>query len=39
MQTGWEWASLGKALLAIAGMGIISFTLAFRSLRGRVKRN
>ena len=39
LQTGWEWGELGKSLLAIAGMGVLSFTLAFRSLRGRVKRN
>ena len=39
LQTGWEWAAIGKSLLAITGMGAISFTLAFKSLRGRVKRN
>ena len=39
LQTGWEWAAIGKALLAITGMGAISFALAFKSLRGRVKRN
>ena len=39
LQTGWEWDRIAKAMLAIAGMGAISFTLAFKSLRGRVKRN
>ncbi len=39
LQTGWEWDLIGKALLAILGMGAISFTLAFRSLAGRVNRN
>ena len=39
LQTGWEWDRIAKALLAIGGMGAISFTLAFKSLRGRVKRN
>ncbi|MCY7297919.1 MAG: ABC transporter permease, partial [Ilumatobacteraceae bacterium] len=39
LQTGWEWARIGRAVLAIACMGAISFTLAFKSLRGRVKRN
>lgn len=39
LQTGWRWGELGKATLAIVLMGSISFTLAFRALRGRVKRN
>ena len=39
LQTGWDWGELGKAILAIVLMGSISFTLAFRALRGRVKRN
>jgi len=36
---GWEWARIGKALLAVLGLGGVSFTLAFRALAGRVKRN
>ena len=36
---GWVWSAIGKALLSILGMGIISFSLAFAALRGRVKRN
>jgi ABC-2 type transport system permease protein len=39
LQTGWEWNSIGKALVAVGAMGTISFTLAFRSLAGRVNRN
>ena len=35
---GWEWSSLGKALLAIAFMGAISMSLCFAALRGRVRR-
>jgi len=33
---GWVWSSIGKALLAIAIMGLISFSLAFAALKGRV---
>lgn len=36
--TGWEWASISKALLAIAIIMSISFTLAFMALKGRVSR-
>jgi len=39
LQTGWEWAEIGKGALAIAGVGAVSFTLAFRALAGRVRRN
>lgn len=39
LQTGWDWSALGQAMLAIGGMGLISFTLAFRSLAGRVNRS
>ena len=34
----WNGASIGKSLLAILGLGIVSQTLAFRALRGRVAR-
>lgn len=37
--SGWDAAELGKALLAIAGVGLVSMTLAFSALRGRVKRS
>jgi ABC-2 type transport system permease protein len=39
LQDGWDWAPIGGALLSIAGVGIVSFGLAFAALRGRVKRN
>ena len=39
LQEGWRWAPIGRALLAIAGVGAVSFSLAFAALRGRVKRN
>ncbi|MBU6315592.1 MAG: ABC transporter permease, partial [Acidobacteria bacterium] len=39
LMDGWEWARIGKALLAVLGLGGVSFTLAFRALAGRVKRN
>jgi ABC-2 type transport system permease protein len=35
---GWDGAALGKAVLAIAAVGVVSMTLAFSTLRGRVKR-
>jgi ABC-2 type transport system permease protein len=38
LMDGWEWDRIGAALLAIAVVGAISFTLAFSALRGRVKR-
>ncbi|MEP7047836.1 MAG: ABC transporter permease [Ilumatobacteraceae bacterium] len=39
LQDGWQWAPIGRAMLAIAGVGAVSFGLAFAALRGRVKRN
>ena len=33
----WEWSELGKGALAIAGLAIVSQTLAFRALQGRVR--
>lgn len=39
LQEGWAWGSIGKGLLAIGGIGAVSFTLAFRALNGRVRRN
>ncbi len=35
---GWQWTSLGEALLAVAIVGLFSMTLCFAALRGRVKR-
>jgi ABC-2 type transport system permease protein len=35
---GWEWAELGKAVLAMAVVGSISMSLCFAALRGRVRQ-
>jgi ABC-2 type transport system permease protein len=35
----WQWSQLGQALAAIALVGVISVTMCFAALRGRVKRN
>jgi ABC-2 type transport system permease protein len=35
---GWDAAALGKAVLAIVGVGVVSQALAFAALRGRVRR-
>ena len=32
LQEGWAWAAIGRGLAAIAGMGAVSFTLAFAAL-------
>ncbi|HEY2563112.1 MAG TPA: ABC transporter permease [Acidimicrobiales bacterium] len=34
----WQWAQLGQALLAIAIVALISMTMCFAALRGRIKR-
>jgi ABC-2 type transport system permease protein len=34
----WQWGQLGQALAAIAIVGMISMTMCFAALRGRVKR-
>ena len=36
---GWDGTALLKAFAAIGGMGIVSFTLAFAALRGRLKQS
>jgi ABC-2 type transport system permease protein len=36
---GWDGAALGKGLLAIMIVGVISQTMALAALRGRIKRN
>lgn len=33
---GWEWSVLGKGLLAIAGVGVVSFSLCMMAFRGRI---
>jgi ABC-2 type transport system permease protein len=38
VMTGWDWAELGKALLAITIVGAISMTMCFAALRGRLRR-
>lgn len=38
VSSGWDGARIGKALLAIVGVGVVSFTLALTALRGRVRR-
>jgi ABC-2 type transport system permease protein len=35
---GWSASSLGGAFLAVAGVGVVSMSLALAALRGRVKR-
>lgn len=35
---GWAWEPIGKALLAIALVGVASMSMCFAALRGRVKR-
>jgi ABC-2 type transport system permease protein len=35
---GWAWSDLGAAVLAVAGVGVVSMSLALATLRGRVKR-
>ncbi len=36
---GWDWAALGKAVLAVAIVGAFSMTLCFAALRSRLKRS
>lgn len=36
---GWDWTAIGKAAAAVAGLGLITFTLAFRSLGARVSND
>ena len=35
---GWDWADLGKAVIAIVIVGAISMSLCFGALRGRIRR-
>ena len=34
---GWQWDELGKAILAIAAVGVVSMSLCLAALRGRVR--
>jgi ABC-2 type transport system permease protein len=35
---GWQWAQIGESLLAIGIVGLISMSLCFAALRGRIKQ-
>jgi ABC-2 type transport system permease protein len=35
---GWAWADLGEALLAVAFVALVSMSLCFAALRGRIRR-
>ena len=35
---GWDWGDLGAALLAVVIVGIVSMSMCFATLRGRIKR-
>src|SRR5947208_1579786 len=35
---GWQWTDLGQALLAIAVVAVVSMSLCFAALRGRLKQ-
>ena len=35
---GWAWGDIAQAFLAILIVAVVSITLAFRALNGRVKR-
>jgi ABC-2 type transport system permease protein len=35
---GWQWGDLGQALVAIAVVAVVSMTLCFSALRGRLKQ-
>jgi ABC-2 type transport system permease protein len=37
--TGWQWGQLGQALAAIALVGLVSMSMCFAALRGRVKNS
>jgi ABC-2 type transport system permease protein len=33
----WQWSLIGEALLAIVALGVVSMSLCFAALRGRIK--
>jgi ABC-2 type transport system permease protein len=37
LQSSWQWTQLGQALLAIAVLALVSMSLCFAALRGRIK--
>jgi ABC-2 type transport system permease protein len=34
---GWEWGTMGKGVLAICAVGVLSMSMCFAALRGRLK--
>jgi ABC-2 type transport system permease protein len=38
LQPGWQWTALGQALLAIVCVGVVSQSMCFAALRGRIKK-
>ena len=37
LEPGWQWTELGQALLATAALALVSMSLCFAALRGRIK--
>jgi ABC-2 type transport system permease protein len=35
---GWDWTKLGQALIAVAVVGLVSHSMCFAALRGRIRR-
>ena len=38
LNEGWDWSDLAGSLIAVAGLGIISMSMCFAALRGRIAR-
>ena len=38
LNEGWDWSELAGSLIAVAGLGIISMSMCFAALRGRIAR-
>jgi ABC-2 type transport system permease protein len=38
LSSSWQWTQIGQALLAITIVGLVSMSMCFAALRGRVKR-
>jgi len=36
---GWDWAELGKALVALAVVGGVSMTMCLAAMRGRIRQS
>jgi ABC-2 type transport system permease protein len=39
VMTGWDGTAIGKGLLAIVGVGVVSIGLSLAALRGRLKQS